>query len=66
MNTVISAEHVYASYGKISSLDDVALKVDTGTIYALLGPSGCGMTTLLSCILLSRKEAFRFWCYFSK
>ena len=51
MNRIISAEHVYASYGKITSLDDVSLKVDTGTIYALLGPSGCGKTTLLSCIL---------------
>ena len=51
MNTIISAEHVSASYGKMSCLADVSLKVDTGSIYALLGPSGCGKTTLLSCIL---------------
>ena len=51
MSTIISVDHVSASYGKVAILGDVTLKVKTGSIYALLGPSGCGKTTLLSCIL---------------
>ncbi|OXA63260.1 ABC transporter G family member 23 [Folsomia candida] len=46
---IISATK-YFSPG-VSVLQDVNLSVEKGMIYALLGQSGCGKTTLLSCIV---------------
>ena len=51
MNSIISVENLSASYGDIKCLFDVNLKVDTGSICALLGPSGCGKThSFLVCL----------------
>lgn len=45
----------YKNYGKKvelnNVLDNLNMNVERGTIYALMGSSGCGKTTLLSCIV---------------
>src|SRR5437764_14969431 len=43
----IRVDHVTKRFGAFTALDDVSLRVPTGSLCALLGPSGSGKTTLL-------------------
>jgi ABC-2 type transport system ATP-binding protein len=43
----ISVKEVNKSFGKVKALDGLNLKVDPGTIFALLGPNGSGKTTIV-------------------
>jgi ABC-2 type transport system ATP-binding protein len=43
----IGAERVSKSFGKVQALDNLSLKVDPGTVFALLGPNGSGKTTIV-------------------
>ncbi|KAF5281789.1 hypothetical protein FQR65_LT14536 [Abscondita terminalis] len=47
--------NAYKNYGSIAVLKDLKMNVPKGSIYALLGASGCGKTTLLGC-LVGRKR----------
>uniref|UniRef100_A0A336JYC8 CSON007168 protein n=1 Tax=Culicoides sonorensis TaxID=179676 RepID=A0A336JYC8_CULSO len=51
----VSVRHAFKSYGGKSKrnqvLSNLNMTVAKGTIYGLLGASGCGKTTLLSCIV---------------
>ncbi|XP_066145247.1 ABC transporter G family member 23-like isoform X2 [Euwallacea fornicatus] len=47
----IRIENIVARYGSSVILDHLSLTVERGTIYGLLGASGCGKTTLLRCIV---------------
>ncbi|KAF5281792.1 hypothetical protein FQR65_LT14539 [Abscondita terminalis] len=42
--------NAYKNYGSVVVLNGLNVRVPKGTIYALLGASGCGKTTLLGCI----------------
>ena len=46
----ISVEHISKKFGDAVALDDVTLEVPTGSLTALLGPSGGGKSTLLRII----------------
>ncbi len=48
MSLVINSLDVY--YGKVQILREISLKVDHGSITALIGPNGSGKTTLLKTI----------------
>nr|XP_050869463.1 ABC transporter G family member 20-like [Vespula vulgaris]XP_050869464.1 ABC transporter G family member 20-like [Vespula vulgaris]XP_050869465.1 ABC transporter G family member 20-like [Vespula vulgaris] len=55
-NQAIVLRNVTKYYGKkLKILDELNLSVSKGSIYGLLGASGCGKTTLLSCIVGIRK-----------
>jgi len=43
----INVEQVSKSFGKVRALNELSLKVDPGTVFALLGPNGSGKTTLV-------------------
>ncbi|XP_063225654.1 ABC transporter G family member 20-like isoform X2 [Bacillus rossius redtenbacheri] len=45
----------YKSYGNTPVLADLNMAVSKGSIYGLLGASGCGKTTLLSCVVGRRR-----------
>lgn len=47
---MLKLSHVSASYGRHEVLHDISVTVDSGQKLALLGPNGCGKTTLLKCI----------------
>lgn len=47
---MIEVKHIKKSFGKLSVLKDVSLKVEEGQVVVFLGPSGSGKTTLLRCI----------------
>lgn len=47
---MLEVKNVKAGYGEIIILWDINLKVDKGTITAVLGSNGMGKTTLLKCI----------------
>jgi len=47
---LISLEDVSVKFGKQMILSDVSLKVNEGEVIGLIGPNGCGKTTLLNAI----------------
>lgn len=47
---LLSVEQVGFSYGQQQILSDISFSVDKGEAFCLLGPNGCGKTTLLDCI----------------
>lgn len=54
-NSAVFITNCYKSYGSKPVLENLCMRVDRGTIYGLLGASGCGKTTLLSAIVGRKK-----------
>lgn len=48
---MIEFRHVSKQFGKLEVLKDINLSFDQGQCIALIGPNGCGKTTLLKCLL---------------
>lgn len=48
---MIAINKIEKSFGKLSILKGINLKLEEGKVYAFLGPNGSGKTTLLKCIL---------------
>jgi L-cystine transport system ATP-binding protein len=49
---MIELSHIRKNFGDLQVIDDVSLKVNEGSVTALVGPSGGGKSTLLRCINL--------------
>lgn len=49
--SILSTFQLSKNYGRITALDDLTLKVESGMVYGLLGPNGSGKTTTLGIIL---------------
>lgn len=47
---MIELKHIQVSYGKREILHDIDAAIAPGRITAVMGPNGCGKTTLLRCI----------------
>jgi iron complex transport system ATP-binding protein len=48
---LLQAEHITFGYSSKTVLHDVSLSINKGEIVSLLGPNGCGKTTLLKILL---------------
>lgn len=48
---MIQINQVTKRFGKLNALNDVSISLDNGQCYALIGPNGCGKTTLIKTIL---------------
>ncbi|TWF40635.1 Cu-processing system ATP-binding protein [Chitinophaga polysaccharea] len=48
---MIEIKHITKHFGKLKALDNLDLKLEKGQCIALIGPNGCGKTTLIKSIL---------------
>lgn len=51
MNAVLQVEGVKKHFGGIAAVDGVSFDVREGEILGIIGPNGCGKSTLFNCIL---------------
>lgn len=51
MNTILKAENLVKTYGKLQVLNNLSFEVHKGDIYGFLGPNGAGKSTTLRIIL---------------
>ena len=48
---VVRVENLSKSFGGVKAVDGVSFEVREGEILGVIGPNGCGKTTLFNCIL---------------
>jgi len=51
MATVLEVEGIKKHFGGIAAVDGVSFTVEEGEILGIIGPNGCGKSTLFNCIL---------------
>ncbi len=51
MGTVLEVEGLSKRFGGIAAVDGVSFAVEEGEILGIIGPNGCGKSTLFNCIL---------------
>ena len=51
MKTVLKVEGIVKRFGGITAVDGVSFSVGEGEILGIIGPNGCGKSTLFNCIL---------------
>mgnify|MGYP003092304582 FL=1 len=53
---MIELQHIWKQFGSRIIFSDLSLNFQSGMVYALIGDSGCGKTTLLN--MLAKLETF--------
>jgi branched-chain amino acid transport system ATP-binding protein len=50
MSNILEINNVRKFFGKFAAVDDISFGLKEGGIYLLVGPNGCGKSTLVNCI----------------
>ncbi len=48
--TILSAHDIYAGYGETEILHGVSIDIDAGELVTIIGPNGCGKSTLMKTV----------------
>jgi branched-chain amino acid transport system ATP-binding protein len=51
VETILQFKNVYAGYGRVQVLADLSFEVKTGEVFGVIGPNGCGKTTMFNALL---------------
>ena len=51
MSDIITVDNVSKSYGGVKANVDISIAVKEGSITGIIGPNGCGKTTLFNSIV---------------
>lgn len=55
MQEVIKIEQLTKYYGRLLAVDNISLSVKNGTVFGLLGANGAGKSTIIECMLGTKK-----------
>ena len=51
MDTILTFNNVNAGYGRVQILNDLTFEVKKGEVYGVIGPNGCGKTTMFNALI---------------
>lgn len=51
MGNILTFDHVDAGYGRVQILHDLSFSVEEGEVYGVIGPNGCGKTTMFNALI---------------
>jgi branched-chain amino acid transport system ATP-binding protein len=51
MGNILTFENVNAGYGRVQILHDLSFSVEEGEVYGVIGPNGCGKTTMFNALI---------------
>jgi len=58
METTIEVKGLSKSYGSIKAVDNIDISIDCGEVFGLLGANGAGKSTIIECILGTKKQDY--------
>ena len=51
MDTILSFKNVNAGYGRVQILNDLTYEMKRGEVFGVIGPNGCGKTTMFNALI---------------
>lgn len=64
MESVLQFKNIDAGYGRVQILNDLSFEVYEGEVYGVIGPNGCGKTTMFNALIghiIPYRGTINFW-----